>query len=62
MEAPLTPSRGRGEISMPHPRCARLIFPHSELGQDAGAQSVPYRRAVSNVQREVFGTFKVSPG
>ena len=35
------PSRGRGEMAMSHPRCARLLFLHSEPGQDA-----PARRSV----------------
>ena len=35
------PSRGRGEMAMSHPRCARLFFLHSEPSQDA-----PARRSV----------------
>ena len=32
------PFGGRGERAMSPPRCARLFFLHSELGQDAGAR------------------------
>ena len=50
MEAPLTPSGGRGDMAMSHPRCARPFCLHSEIGQDAllVAQSVPQVRAVPN--------------
>ena len=38
MEAPLTPSGGRGEMALSLPRCSRLFFLHSEIGQDDGAR------------------------
>ena len=38
LQRPLTPSGGRGEMAMSHPRCARLFFLHSEPSQEAPAR------------------------
>ena len=61
------PSGGRGEMAMSHPCCARLLFLHSEPGQDAPArrsvfprtlllvvQSFPQVRAVPNCTARSF--------
>ena len=38
MQSPLTPYKGRGEMAMSPPRCARLFSLHSDFSQDVGAR------------------------
>ena len=61
MEAPLTPSGGRGEMAMSPPRCALPFSLHGDFSQHVGARCSDCPTGACSSQRSVFN-FNVSQG